>query len=252
MNYPIWELPSLGGGTLIAIIAVTHAFVAHFAVGGGLFLVLTEIKARRNNNPQLLGYVRSHTKFFLLLTMVFGGITGVGIWFIISLVQPAATSFLIHQFVFAWATEWVFFIAEIIALLIYHYRFDKMNPKDHIAIGWLYFIFAWLSLFVINGILGFMLTPGQWLETRDFWQGFFNPSFWPALVFRTGIALSIAGMFGLITATFLKEKALRQYLYTLNTRWLFFPFILIAITALWYLAILPSDAEANLLRFNPE
>ena len=251
MNYPIWELPSLGGGTLIAIIAVTHAFVAHFAVGGGLFLVLTEIKARRNNNPQLLGYVRSHTKFFLLLTMVFGGITGVGIWFIISLVQPAATSFLIHQFVFAWATEWVFFIAEIIALLIYHYRFDKMNPKDHIAIGWLYFIFAWLSLFVINGILGFMLTPGQWLETRDFWQGFFNPSFWPALVFRTGIALSIAGMFGLITATFLKEKALRQYLYTLNTRWLFFPFILIAITALWYLAILPSDAEANLLRFNP-
>ena len=42
MNYPVWELPSLGGGTLIAIIAVIHSFIAHLAVGGGLFLVLTE------------------------------------------------------------------------------------------------------------------------------------------------------------------------------------------------------------------
>ena len=251
MNYPIWELPAIGGGTLIAIIAVIHAFIAHLAVGGGLFLVLTEIKARRNNDQPLLDYVKSHTLFFLLLTMVFGAMTGVGIWFIISLVQPAATSALIHNFVFAWATEWVFFIAEIIALLIYHYRFDKMNPQDHIKIGWLYFIFAWLSLFVINGILGFMLTPGSWAETQNFWHGFFNPSFWPALFFRTGIALSIAGMFGLLTATFRMDANLRKRLYKLNTKWLLFPFILIAITAIWYLAIIPADAEANILRYNP-
>lgn len=251
MNYPVWELPSIGGGTLIAIIAVIHSFIAHLAVGGGLFLVLTEMKARKNNDAALLGYVKAHTKFFLLLTMVFGGITGVGIWFIISLVQPAATSTLIHNFVFGWATEWVFFIAEIVALLIYHYRFDKMNPKNHIRVGWLYFIFAWLSLFIINGILGFMLTPGSWLETQSFWDGFFNPSFWPALIFRTGIALSIAGMFGLITASFRKDKELRQRLYKLNVKWLYFPFILIALTAIWYLAIIPANAEANILRFNP-
>jgi len=32
-----------------------------------------------------------------------------------------------------------------------------------VIVGWIYFIFAWLSLFVINGIVSFMLTPvGGW------------------------------------------------------------------------------------------
>ena len=252
MNYPIWELPTIGGGSLIAIIAVLHVFIAHLAVGGGLFLVLTEIKARKNNDQALLGYVKSHTLFFLLLTMVFGGITGVGIWFIISLVQPAGTSFLIHNFVFAWATEWVFFIGEIVALLIYHYKFDSMNPKHHVIIGWLYFIFAWLSLFVINGIIDFMLTPGQWAETQNFWHGFFNPSFLPSLIFRTGIALSFAGLFGLVTASFRKNKNLRSRLYKLNTKWLLAPFVLIIISAFWYLGVIPEEASANIMTFNPE
>ncbi|MEZ5072216.1 MAG: hypothetical protein R2751_14960 [Bacteroidales bacterium] len=85
-------------------------------------------------------YTRRHTWFFLLLTMIFGGISGVGIWFIIALVNPAATSSLIHTFVFGWAIEWVFFIEEIVALLIYHYRFGKMDERSHRILGWLYFI----------------------------------------------------------------------------------------------------------------
>jgi hypothetical protein len=40
MRFPVWDL-ELGGGLLVAIVAVTHVFVAHFAVGGGLLLVLT-------------------------------------------------------------------------------------------------------------------------------------------------------------------------------------------------------------------
>jgi len=102
MNYPIWLLPTTGGGLLIAIIAITHVVISHLAVGGGLFLVLTERKAHRDNDKGLLAYVKAHTWFFVLLTMVFGGVSGVGIWFIIGLVNPAATSMLIHNFVFGW------------------------------------------------------------------------------------------------------------------------------------------------------
>ncbi len=160
MNYPVWELYTAGGGFLIALIAVVHVYIAHFAVGGGLFLVWAEKKAYAQNSDVILDYVKKHTKFFLLLTMVFGGLTGVGIWFTISLLNPSATSTLIHTFVFGWATEWVCFVGEIVALFIYFYTFGKMSRKDHLKIGWLYFIFAWLSLFLINGIIDFMLTPG--------------------------------------------------------------------------------------------
>ena len=149
MNYPVWLLDALGGGTLIALIAVVHVYIAHFAVGGGLFLVLTELKGLREESPPILEYTRKHARFFLLLTMVFGGLTGVGIWFTISLLNPAATSALIHIFVFAWAAEWVFFLGEIVSLLLYYYSFNKISSRNHLILGWIYFACAWFSLFFI-------------------------------------------------------------------------------------------------------
>ena len=252
MNYPIWHLPSTGGGLLIAIIAILHTVIAHLAVGGGLFLVLTEWKANKTKDEGLLAYVKAHTWFFLLLTMVFGGVTGVGIWFIISLVSPGATSALIHTFVFAWAIEWVFFMGEIVALLIYHYRFEKMKPRDHMKIGWLYFIFAWLSLFTINGILAFMLTPGQWAETGNFWQGLFNPSFLPSLLFRTAISFIFAGVFGLVTASYIKQNELRNRIIKYCAQWLYFPLALLVITGIYYSNVINPQAFENVFHFNPE
>jgi hypothetical protein len=82
MNYPVWYLPETGGGLLIALIAILHVFVSHFAVGGGLYLIYAEKKALREKSQALLDFTRDHARFFLLVTMVFGSITGVGIWFI--------------------------------------------------------------------------------------------------------------------------------------------------------------------------
>lgn len=252
MNYPVWYLPNTGGSLLIAIIAIMHVVIAHLAVGGGLFLVLTEIKAYRTGSNELLKYVRSHTWFFLLLTMVLGGVTGVGIWFIISLVNPAGSSLLIHEFVFGWAIEWVFFIAEIVALLIYYYPWDKMSRRNHLIAGWLYFIFAWLSLFIINGILGFMLTPGKWIETGSFWQGFLNPSFLPSLIFRTSLAVIIADVFGLVTASFRKYEGIRKEVYRYCAKWMYFPLVILALTGFYYTTVISPESFSNVFHLNPE
>ena len=114
MNYPVWDV-SFGAGLLIALVAVLHVFVSYFAVGGGLFLVLTERKARRNNDSALLTWLKSYTKFFVLVTVVFGAVSGVGIWFTIGLISLTATSNLIHAYVWGWGIEWVFFFVEITA-----------------------------------------------------------------------------------------------------------------------------------------
>ena len=214
MQYPVWQLP-VNGGLLIALISVIHVFVAQFAVGGGFFLVMAERKGHAEGSNEILQWVKRHSRFFVLLTMVFGGVTGVGIWLIISLVSPAATSQLVHLFLYGWATEWVFFLGEIVALLVYYYTFQRcisgrMSRKDHMTAGWLYALFAFLSLFMINGIIGFMLTPGEWLRTGDFWDGFFNPTFWPALVFRFALCLLLAGLFAMITALRIPNPATRE------------------------------------------
>ena len=252
MNYPIWEIPIIGGGLLIAIIATVHVYIAHFAVGGGLFLVVTEMKAGRENDQGIFEYVQGHTKFFLLITMVIGALTGVGIWLVISILHPSGTSVLIHTFVFAWATEWVFFLIEIVSLLVYYFTFQKMNARDHIVVGWIYFIAAWLSLVIIGGIVSFMLTPGSWTETGNFWHGFLNPSYLPSIVFRTAFALILAGVYGLITSSSIKDAALRQKMVRYCVLWLALPFIILLPSGYWYLQVIPEHARNLIMGDSPE
>lgn len=208
MNYPIWQVPA--SGLLIAVVAILHVFVSHFAVGGGLFLALTEGKARRENDAGLLDYVRRHSRFFILLSLVFGAISGVGIWFTIALVHPAATASLINAFVWGWAIEWTFFVTEVAAAIVYLYGWDRLTAKQHVTVAWIYFVAAYMSLVVINGILAFMLTPGRWLETRAFWDGFFNPTYWPALAIRTLAAIGLAGVYALFTSSWITSDALQK------------------------------------------
>jgi hypothetical protein len=252
MNYPVWLLDTFGGGTLIALIAIVHVYVSHFAVGGGLFLVLTEMKGLREKSPAILEYTKKHTRFFLLLTMVFGGLTGVGIWFTIALLSPAGTSTLIHNFVFGWAIEWVFFVGEITSLLLYYYYFYTISSRNHLILGWIYFVCALASLFVVNGIIDYMLTPGEWLNNHNFWSGFFNPSFWPAFFFRSFLALMIAGLFGFLTSVNIKDHELRNKMVRYCGLWLMLPLVLLLASALWYKAALPPAQQEMIFTTSPE
>lgn len=240
MNYPIWEVPVIGGGWLIGIVAVIHVFVSHFAVGGGLFLVLSERKAYSTNDINILNYVKKHSKFFLLLTIVFGALTGVAIWFTIGLVNPQATSALIHIFLWGWAIEWVFFFIEIAAVMIYFYTWDKIDRKTHMIVGWIYFVSAWMSMVVINGILSFMLTPGAWTHTRDFWDGLINPTYFSSLAFRTLTAIVLAGIYALFTASLLKDKKVKQTIVKYSSKWVLPFMLLLPLAGLWYYMTLPE------------
>ncbi len=252
MNYPIWELTNIGGGTMIALISIIHAYVAHLAVGGGIFIWLTDLKGYRENSKDVHNYVYKHTNFFLLLTMVFGGITGVGIWFIIALVHPAGTSSLIHNFVFGWAIEWVFFLGEITALLIYYYQFHKLERKPRLILAFFYALFAWLSLFIINGILSFMLTPGKWIDTMSFWHGFLNPTFLPSLFFRSFYAAMIAGLFGYVTAVFIKDTSFRNKMIDYCSKWLWIPLPGLGLSGLWYYFAVPESIRQVSFGLNPQ
>ena len=247
VNFPIWDLPYTGGGLLIAVVAVVHVFVSHFAIGGGLFLVLTERKAYRDVDAGMLAYVRRSALVFILITLVLGALTGVGIWFTIGLISPSATSALIHIFVWAWAIEWVFFLVEIAAAFIYYYSWGRLDRRTHMAVGWIYFASAWLSLFVINGILSFMLTPGKWLESRSIVDGLFNPTFWPSLFLRTMVALALAGLYGLVTACFLEPMELRHKMTRWAGKWLWPPFVLMPLCGVWFLLRVPDFARHNAL-----
>lgn len=244
MNYPVWDV-AFGAGLLIALVAVLHVFVSHFAVGGGLFLVLTERKARRNNDSALLEWLKSHTKFFVLVTVVYGAVSGVGIWFTIALISPLATSNLIHAYVWGWAIEWVFFFIEITAALLYLYGWEKLDARLHEWYGWIYFIAAFASMVIINGIVTFMLTSGRWVQNHEFWTGFFNPTYWPSLAFRFAISLALAGIYALITASVQKDTALKERIVRWSALWIVPSLAILVPFGRWYIRKIPTEVWAS-------
>jgi cytochrome bd-type quinol oxidase subunit 1 len=256
MNYPFWDVPHIGSGWVIGLIAIFHVMISHFAVGGGLYLPLTERKALREGRRDWLIPLRAHSKFFLILTGVFGAVSGVGIWFAIGLANPEATSTLIHNFVFGWAIEWVFFMVELSAAAVYYYTWGRISDELHMKVGWLYALSSLLTLVIINGILTFMLTPGAaWLavagtghEASRFWQAFFNPTYWPSLVLRILVCLSLAGVWALVTGSRLEgdPTALKAQIVRWSARWLVPAFIALPLVLAWYLYQVPSEQRALL------
>src|ERR1035438_4805534 len=261
MNYPFWDIPYLGSGWVIGLIAIFHVMISQFAVGGGLYLPLAERKAQRMTDSamrsawlaQLVGY----SKFFLILTGVFGTVSGVGIWFAIGLTHPEATSTLIHNFVFGWAIEWVFFLVELATAAVYYYTWNRIDEKLHLTVGWVYAGASVCTLIIINGVLSFMLTPGDtWLavagtgqEASKFWNAFFNPTYWPSLFLRCCVCASLAGVWALISASRIdgdKQPALKTSLVKWSVKWLVPTFVAMPFLMIWYYMMVPASQQALL------
>lgn len=250
MNYPFWDA-GIGYGWLMGVIAVLHVFISHFAIGGGLYLVLAEMSARKLNDTFRLEFLQRLSKFFVLASVVMGALTGVGIWFIIGLINPAATEVLIHHFVWGWATEWTFFAIEICAAILYYYGWNRMSARNHVILGWIYFGAAWMSLVVINGIITFMLTPGDWLQTGYVWDGFFNPTYWSSVFLRTGICIMLAGIYALLIASFQKPDNSKASLIRYNAIWSVAGLAIMIPMYLWYFDTIPATIREKAFEMMP-
>lgn len=213
MHYPWWYVPHLTAPMLIAGIAIIHVLVSHYAVGGGILLALENRHALKTGDKKYRDYWRKHARFFVLLTVVFGAITGVGIWWTIGLASPLATQTLIRIFVFGWATEWVFFLVEIVAAFAMYYYWSRLPARTHGRIVWIYALAAWVSLVLITGITAFMLNSagllgeqGDWMKSGNFWHAFFNVQFLPQTFIRTGGSLLLATLYVYLHAAITLRK----------------------------------------------
>ncbi|MDR3233700.1 MAG: cytochrome ubiquinol oxidase subunit I [Planctomycetaceae bacterium] len=255
MHYPWWYVPVLTAPMLIAFIAVIHVFVSHYAVGGGILLALENQFAVKTGDKDYRDYLHRHARFFVLLTVAFGAITGVGIWWTIALTSPLATEMLIRTFVFGWAIEWVFFIIEVTAAFIMYYQWTRLPEKTHIIITWIYALAAWISLVLITGITAFMLDSrgliADWSETGNFWHAFFNIQFLPQTVARTGGALLLAALYVLLHAAWtfrnnnggLLEKTVRRM-----SKPLIAGIVMVFAGVAWSFSLLPDATLLNIER----
>ena len=89
MEFPVWHVAFITAPMLIPLVAVPHVIVAQFAGGAGILLADLTRRAHRDHRVELLDYLHNLTRFFVLITVVvFGAVTGVGIWWTIGLTSP--------------------------------------------------------------------------------------------------------------------------------------------------------------------
>ncbi len=252
MEFPVVEFPWLGSGTVIALIAVLHVVINHaFAIGGSVLMVGLEHKGWKENNPGLEQTARKMSKWILIITTTVGAMTGVGIWFATTVIQPYAIGSLLRVFFWAWFVEWIVFVTEVVLLLVYFYTWDRWTgakKKWHIRTGVALSIASWLTMTIITAVLAAMLTPGQWVETRSFWDAVANPTWLPSLMFRTFVALALAvALFTPIMKMIVKDDGLQAKILKYFGKWMLVSIYFMIAFGAWYVFSVPDKAYSMIV-----
>ncbi|MEW6456373.1 MAG: cytochrome ubiquinol oxidase subunit I [Acidobacteriota bacterium] len=241
--YPIWEVPFLTSGLILGLVAAFHILPSHLSTGAMWFNVFVETKAYRENRPELLEFLKKYTLIILVFAYVFGSLSGIGIWFSATVANPRGISGLIHNYVWGWATEWVFFIIEVTGIFVYFYTFGKVDKSTHLKIGWIFAIGSWTTMIIITGILAFMLSTGKWTETGNFFHGFFNQTYWFQLLVRTAFMFAVAAVYALAVGSSLKNEDVKKFIVKSASKWGMAGLIATAILFFLYLKALPTEAK---------
>jgi cytochrome bd ubiquinol oxidase subunit I len=241
--YPVNEFGPLMKGLVIGGVGILHVFLAQFAIGGGMLLYYFERRGQRGD-ADARAFVDGYFKVLVLVSFVLGALSGVAMWFTTIQVGARTIGLMVDEFHWLWATEWVWFAIEVSAGYAF-YRFGgQLDGRARRRLLALYAFAAWMSLFWINGILSWQLTPGRWLEGGGVWAGFFNPSFLPSLLFRTAVAATLAGLVACLVINAMELDRERKAELIRRAARFAAPIAVMPVLAAWFLAVIPEDSRA--------
>ena len=252
MDLPVFHLDYFSNRTLIAVIAVLHVVINHgMAVGGIPLVVYLERRGVRSLDAAWDQLAFRILSFFFVVTTTVGALTGVGIWLSASLVNPYAIGSLIRVFFWTWFTEWLVFVTEVVLILGYYLtwtRWTGASKARHVKLGTALAVASWVTMALIVSILGFMMDPGSWRTDRTLFSGMLNPAYLPQLAFRTPLAMSMAGAYGLVVVlwTTARDSQLRVQAVRAISRWTLAWTVPCLLGGYWYASIVPAAMEANI------
>lgn len=246
--YPVNDFGPLMKGLVIGGLGIFHVFLAQMAIGGGMLLTYFEHLAGSGQVPAARRVTDGFFRALILVSFVVGALTGVGMWLTSIQVSPRTIGLMVDEFHWVWAVEWTFFCLEVVAGYAFYRYGAELSHGVRLRLLGLYSVASWASLFWINGILSWQLTPGGWVTERTVWSGFFNPSFWPSLLFRTVVCLALAGLAALVVVNAMRDLTddERRALVRHASRFLA-PMAVMPLLGLWYFAVVPADSRGWVL-----
>ncbi|MEZ6064767.1 MAG: c-type cytochrome [Planctomycetaceae bacterium] len=247
MDIPMFPVNDFGPamkGMIIGGLGILHVFLAQFAIGGGMMMCYFEWLSQTGRVPFARQFVDGYFKLLVLVSFVVGAVTGVGMWFTSIQISPRTIGTMVQEFHWLWAVEWTFFTLEVVSGYCFYRCGPQLPDTIRLRLLAIYSTAAWGSLFWINGILSWQLTPGSYFATHSVWDGFFNPSFWPSLIFRTISSMTIAALVACVVLNFVTrfDREQRVVLQHRAVRFLI-PMVAMPALAVWYFLVLPVDSR---------
>ena len=250
--YPVNDFGPAMKGLIIGGLGIFHVFLAQFAIGGGMLMCYFQWLDQQHlptenehSGPTLFRrFIDGYFKLLVLISFVTGAVTGVGMWFTSIQISPRTIGVMVDEFHWLWAIEWTFFCLEVVAGYCFYRYGPLLNHRARFTLLVLYSAAAWFSLFWINGILSWQLTPGEWLHNHSVWAGFFNASFWPSLFFRTITSMTVAALVACIIVNAVPDLSRdeRQQLISRAAHFLA-PMVLMPLLGVWFFAVIPEDSR---------
>jgi cytochrome bd ubiquinol oxidase subunit I len=250
--YPVNDYGPLMPGLVIGGLGILHVFLAQFAIGGGMLMCYFQWLAQTGRSELARTFTDGFFKFLVLISFVLGAVTGVGMWFTTIQISAHTIGTMVQEFHWLWATEWTFFCLEIVAGYCFYLYGPRLPDRTRMGLLVTYSAAAWFSLFWINGILSWQLTPGAFMVTHNVWDGFFNPSFWPSLIFRTVTSMTIAALVACVVINLMPDLSREQRTRLIRRAAHFLaPMIAMPLLGAWYVLSMPSDSRAWVLGGSP-
>lgn len=252
MDFPVFHLEGMGNRMLVAVVAVLHVLINHgLAVGAMPLITALEWWGERTGDRRWDDFAYRFLAVCFVVTTTVGAMTGVGIWFTTSLVNPTAIGSLLRVFFWAWFTEWLVFITEVCLILAYFLLWKTwQGPKKraHLRLGVALSVFSWITMSLIVAILGFMMSTGDWQHQPSLLKGIFNPLYLPQLCFRTGLAMVSAGLLGWgLTLFFVPARdEFRPKIVKALAAWVLAWTPVCAAGAAWYWQRIPTWSATNI------
>jgi hypothetical protein len=242
--YPTWYEPMVGSGWVVALIATFHVLASHTSVGAALLFAYLSHKAYREDREDLLDFIKKYGLFLMVFTYVAGSITGPGIWYSTTVASPNGIGALIHSFVWKWATEWVFFVIEVVGVYMIVYLVGRVDKETHMKISVIFGMASLATMVIIVGILSFMMLPGKeaWFEEGGYLNGFYGTNTFIQLGMRMAFMFTMTAVVGGIVIAGIKDPAFKKEM-ARKLGWLGIISTLIGAALFqWYLTSVPSQA----------
>lgn len=186
-NVEYRAFPVIGSRVAIWIVAQLHLMFAAFVLAVPMFALIIEYIGYRTNDQRMDKLAYEFTKL-LSVSFSFTATLGALLTFMLIILYPKVTSYLVNVFSWTFFPYVLLFFLEAGFLYSYYYGWGKFSPKVHLSLGLGLNIVGTMIMFIANAWLTFMNTPEGVDKltgaVTDHWAAFANFTWMPINVHR--------------------------------------------------------------------